>query len=298
MSEGTIWINDIDLSDGQYGVTVDDHTISWFGSPRYESADFSARHGATVYGGYQPARRMPVRLAVVGDTVGDLRNKLDSLKSLLNTRVPVPVRFGYQPDREYYALIDSGIESRIEGGCAVVCDVSLLVPDGVAYSTLTYFQTFTIICDPMPIGIPTPNYIFLPSHPVGTPPAIGYAGQPASSETGSSVSVVAGTETALPNYTITNSGGATSQVSVENVTTGYTLTITKSVPTGAQIRIDCEREYVEYRSSPTAEWSSCLSSITGSCSQFPYLQNGVNNSLLVSGISAGEIEYEYKARYI
>lgn len=260
--------NGVDLSGSSYGLTVLSGPVPFLPGSKTETRKLGTRPGGYSQGGLLDAKEIPVVCHIAGTSNSNLKLKIDALRALLDpANGEKTLRFDHESDRYYLARLAGESEFNYIGPSAMQFELRFQCADPHAFSTTETTQVLAIESNPDTFNAPATG-------------------------------VIAGTTYARPVWKVKNTtGGAVSVITLQNTTTGETITCTYTVPNNDWIRFDSQRERLQYSPDDT-EWFDIMGYLSTSNKLFPRLKAGVANALAVVGLSAGELTVVYRARYL
>jgi len=195
-----------------------------------------------------------VGVVVTATSLALLITALDNINTKLNTREDAQLIFDILSTRYWNARFES-LQGRFYSPELWQGSLSFTVLDPLAYSTTETSTPHNIDADPDTV-----------------------------------VETAGGTANTFPVYTLT-AGEALGaiEVTLENLTTGYSLTWSGTVADTEELVIDCANWTVELEGTPD------MSTVTG---RFPYLQPGANSIKVTNWSNSGTLDIVYRARYL
>lgn len=268
--------DNIDLSGASYGLTIES------GTPERllpDAAYSVARSGGSSHrvgsSGYQPATKTFL-CVISGSSESDLLSKRDAIAGVLNAgKGAKKLILDSQNTRYYTALCVSGVETPDMGQSHHKFPLTFQL-EGPARAVTATTGSATIDSTPDTFTITSP----------------------------------AGSDYARCVYYVRNStGGNVSSVALNNTTMGEQISWTGTLPDGYWLRIGSEDSDGRYLftfdmstasgADPTAlTYANAKTGIGSSGGDWPRLQYGSNNSITITGISAGSFQYSYRAAYL
>lgn len=261
-----------DMSGSTYGLLVERSPWDILAAPSVDVQEVAQWFGGVShFGGYGP-RALPVEAVCIGTSRSNLLTKLDAIKYKLD---PVygekTIKFDAFSDRYWYGRLVAPIGMEFLGLDAARLKLSFVAPDSRAWSTSGRTSPdFTIASDPDDFTV-------------------------------EAAAAVAGT--ARPECVwIVKAGASATQVILANTTTNESVTWNGSLSNGHWLRITTGLSGwsvapVEKSTDSGSSWASAMSGVTGSF-VFPVLKPGAQNTVTVTGVSAGTLTLSYTPRYL
>lgn len=262
--------NSIDLSGSSYGLTVLEETFPLQAQPQTDVQGVAQWYGGVSRSpGFGPLM-IPVRCVVGGDSASDLVAKLDALKYALNPRNgEKTLRFDWMSTRYWKAVLSNIGDLSAHGVRWKEFDLAFVAGDCRAYSTTNRTSPdFTVNSDPYSMTVE------------------------------SGPTAVAGTAPCDPVWVIKNtSGGNVTSFTLENETTGDSISWAGTLANNDWIRLDIARGVVEKSTDSGANWTNANSGVVGSYADI-VLSGSVTNTVTLTGFSAATVVLTYTARYL
>lgn len=262
--------NAVDLSGSSYGLTVLEESFPLMAQPQVDVQGIAQWFGGMSRApGFGPLT-IPVKCVVTGSSASDLLSKLDALRYLLNPRNgEKTLRFDWLSTRYWKAVLANPGALSAVGVTWKQFDLVFVAADCRAYSTTDRSSPdFTVVA--------TPHSMTVESGPTA----------------------VAGTAPCDPVWVIKNtSGGTVTTLTLNNSTTGESVTWTGSLANGNWLKVDIARGVVEKSTDSGANWTNAMGGVTGSF-VLPTLSGGVANTVVLTGFSAATVVLTYTARYL
>jgi phage-related protein len=257
-----------DLSANQYGLKVEQGEMPWAADPQLNLVDLPGRDGGHVYGSHYGTRRITIPVRVEGDDAADLRDKMDSIMWLLrSSRGNAYWKLDSLPDRLAYGRLGAGVVFRPSGPRLARGVLQVVCPSAFLLSTTETVQTVSVAASPKSFNVQAAD-------------------------------AVEGTAPAAPVWVVKNtSGGTSSALTLENVTTAEKVSTSTGIANGAWLRFDADRMTIEKSVDSGANWTSFMA-FRGTYKNIPLLVPGQVNSCVLTGLTAGSIEITYRARYL
>jgi hypothetical protein len=263
---GSMYYNGTYMGSETYGVIVASSNFVVSSQPRTRRAEFGQKAGGARHGGYRAMLDLRINCRVIGTDWKDLKTKADAIVKLLDpTDGDKTIVLDERNDRQWTGRLVSPILPPVLGCAAFDMPLTFAV-DPIAESTTLTTQTFTITTDPDTITVPASG-------------------------------VVAGNMRAVPVWKIENTNASNvTDHTVNNTTTTQSVQNTKTIQQNEFIRHDTERQITEF-SADDSTYSSAMNLMDATDKTFPELQDGVSNSITVTGFTDATVTITYRARY-
>jgi len=255
-----IYYNDIDLSDDPYYAELLDVEKPFLPGIRLSIAPYGAIDGAAAQGGALDALSIQCPLAIYGEDITALNEVEDALRALIDRRNLRSLRIGRWPDR-YWMVRPYGeipVEYTSEG--MEIITLNFIAPNPRSYAVLET-EIIEELAGPTTIDVDSDD-------------------------------VAESTDTIHPTLDIEFDGDA-EEVTFESLTTGEIFVWTGVRGAGEFLRIDCGAG-ICYTSDDGLTWTRSFESTAG---RYPTLLPAADNSLRVSGVTAGEATLTFRQTY-
>ena len=266
---GSIYYNGTYMGSETYGFVVASSNFSVISQPRTRRAEFGQKAGGARQGGYRSMLDLQINGRVIGTDWDDLKLKADAIAKLLDPLDPTDgdktIVLDERNDRQWTGRLVSPILPPVLGCAAFDMPLTFAV-DPIAESTTETTQIFTITTNPDTITVPASG-------------------------------VVAGNVRALPVWKIKNTNASNvTDHTLKNTTTSQSVQNTITIGQNQFIRHDTERQITEFSTDDTT-YSTAMASMDATDKTFPELQDGVSNSITVTGFTDAIVTITYRARY-
>lgn len=262
--------NDVDLSGSDYNLKVTGFDLNPLLPRRVDYLDIPNRFGGVVSSSWGERRILTTSVAVYGEDGDEFRLRLGRIAQVLRVDSPKYLEVpNYFMDRRWKA-IPSGSEGAVyREGRFVHFSIRWLLPEGVAWGLEESVEdaSFSAI-DEVEITIDPGGTLY--TSPI----------------------VVVTKDDEEPDHPI---------ITLENVQYGEAVSWSGYLIGGGQIRFDTATHTIHRRHYPTDSWSLDMKGATGAM-KFPYLYNGVDNTLKVTFAGSpslnGSMQVTYTERYL
>jgi phage-related protein len=232
--------------------------------PKLTKIDLGGANGSVTNANFLKSKFGNMGCVVKGSSQAQILSRMESLNALFDSRNGKQALILDQiTDRVFQARLNSPIRPQSWGQGHCRFTASWIMEDGCSFATSATTENLTI--DETP-------------------------------ET--DVIAALGNEYATPVYTITqaDTGGAVTVI-LNNSTTNESITWAGTLAITDKLRIDSARHVVEYSDDAGSTFSNAMSGKSAG-GVFPRLQGGVNNTLIVTGLTDAAMATVYTARYI
>lgn len=263
----------VDLGGTDYGLIVRRGPRPVMGPRALAVFDYAGRPGGHVFGGQPGVLRFEYAGLVRGSSRSDLFRRLDRIAAVLD---PGDGDKWHVPD-EYTSLdaaLRRGCWARLDGSpvyrehlgaLAASVELGFVCSAGVWLAASTTTQTVTLTTSPQTITIPATG-------------------------------AVAGTAPARPVWTFDSDSDLVQDVTLTNTTTGEGLRWS-GILRDAWMRVDSERQHMEYSEDAGATWRNGMRYKVGG-GAFPRLRPAVANTIIVTGMLAGALTITYRGAWL
>lgn len=245
--------------------------------------DRSARDGGVATGYAFGVKEWSVECVVVGTTRDVLRTRMDAVMRALDPRGGEKLFYmnsetlhGTALQRGRLCRVSGGVSGQLQG---LSCYFTLNFVSSSAFdvSIAETTQVLTINADPKTLKVPADV------SDGETPPHM--------------VAVMApGNTVAVPVWTLTAGAGVTT-FGLANTTTGETFVWQGAMSAGHRLRVDSERMHCELSVDGGTTWSNVMSGVNAA-SVWPTIDGGVQNTVVVTGVSSGSVSVVYRGRFL
>jgi len=258
-----------DFSGAAYNLTVvsDDNPLI----PEFDIGVYSnpQAHKQGMYTGTATERVFEIPCVIRAASAATLRTQLDSTFGALGLGLSSGyLKLDTWPTRIWYGRFVGRSGEKRHGANNMLFTLTFRCEDMFAYATSLTTQTITISSDPQTFMVPATS---------GT--------------------VVAGNVDPTPVWVIKNtSGGDEYGLILANATTGETINIS-GLADAYWLKLDFDRQVVELSTDSGSTWAAYMTAV-GTNANIPALSHSTQNSITLTGLSAGSVVLTYYARYL
>jgi phage-related protein len=242
----------------------------YMAAPRVDLQAVPFRPGGVAQDTNLDSLRINLDCIVEAVSAAKLKTQMGALKTKLFSRTDQSLRLDFQSDRYWLARLTSKIEGPILGVTNIEFPLTFIAADPIAYSTVetdTEDEAITSSPDTIAVGSAGTSLDETFSEPVW--------------------------------YVRNTTGGGVSSITVNNTTTGESLTWANFINSGFWLKIDsstmtCYRGQSSTSDATASTYVEAMANVSGI---FPRLDTLVENSITVTGLSAGTLRAIYRVRY-
>jgi len=260
--------NGYDLSAPVYGLVVSRHPWPILADIHLDVQAVGGGDGAVTNGTRLKPKYATLECVVSAADRGALQTQLEAIAAVLDSRGGTrALRVDAWPERRCMARLNGPIIIQPNGWNGASLQLNFIIPSGHMTGFTEVTQSVTIDETPESFNVTASG-------------------------------AVAGTATALPTWTVTNTDAATvTSVALSNTTRDETVTWTGSLVQDALLRFDSERHFIEKSTDGGTTWASAMTG-RSSGSVFPQLTAGTQNACTIRGVAGGALNIAYYARYL